>query len=217
MSQGRAGGRRIAAQTGLGRGLNLCRHRMAARHIGRQRVVSIAGVQPGRLLVAAHGLFKPPGHKKLAGGKEELGRPPPVGVAHGGLGWRGLLGLPGVRNWSARNWSARNWIIGVRNCRGSQPWGGVLRRGDYLCRPALHNLALRNLTRRGSFRRLGLREAGKNQQQRGRPEIRPSPERPLPERVARTLAHGHFEGLWGGLHCFEKRCQPWRKPTRTAL
>jgi hypothetical protein len=99
MGQGRSRLRRIAAQPVFGRCLNQRRHRVTASDTRRQRVVGIAWVERGRLLVAAQGLFKLSINEELARGKIELGSPPPVGVARqfglsGVLSWSGVLTLP---------------------------------------------------------------------------------------------------------------------------
>jgi len=73
MGQGRSRLRCIAAQPVLGRCLNQRRHRVTASDTRRQRVVGIAWVERGRLLVAAQGLFKLSINEELARGKIELG------------------------------------------------------------------------------------------------------------------------------------------------
>ena len=88
-------GRRVAHQPILGRGLDQRSDRVIAGHFGSQRVVGIGGVEPGCLFIAAQGLFKLLGDKKLAGCKEELGGTPAISAAGrlGALDRRGSAGL----------------------------------------------------------------------------------------------------------------------------
>ncbi len=71
----------VAEQPVLGRGLDQRRHRMAARHIGRQPVVGVGGVERGGLLKSLHRLFKLAIQEQLARCEIKLGRAPPVAAA----------------------------------------------------------------------------------------------------------------------------------------
>jgi hypothetical protein len=120
VSQGRARRSRLAAHPVLGRGLNQRRHRVAARHARRQWVVGIAGVKRGRLLIAAHRLFKLLADKLLAGRKVELCRFAPVGVAHR-CGRHCCLSLFCVNDWSRRRGRAGCRVL--RRCCRSRRLG----------------------------------------------------------------------------------------------
>ena len=150
--EGSALGRSIGAEPVPGRGLNQRRYRVTAGHIGGQRVVGIGGVQHGRLLKPAHGLFKLLLFEELACFKEQLDRTAAIAAA-----WRRGRFCAFVRR-AGRRGGLAGWRVGSRQ-----------------------GLRGRGLAGREGVCRLGLARGGEDgQQESGGEEVRPSMRRGVP-------------------------------------